>query len=344
MSPILDSLGMWLVTAQLPEQLERAVASASQVTDLPNFDDVDHVVIMGMGGSGIAGDIVHAVAGPMMPVPVVVVKGYPCPPFVTRRSLVIAVSFSGNTEETLEAAAAAESAGAHMIAVTSGGALGHLAHEWGAPVYDLDASIQMPRAAVGAVSVPPLIALGRIGLFPGAEKWIELAVTQLRSRREQLGGPHDPAAAAAAAIGDSIPLVYGGGDLGLVAASRWKNQVNENAKSPAFANGMPELCHNEIAGWATATDLTQRVLSMVSLRHDYEHPQIARRFDYNRRVASPAMAATLEIHAEGDGQLAQLFDLMYFGDQVSIHLAAARGVDPGPIAVLDELKAFLNAG
>lgn len=344
MSTVDDSLGIWQVTRALPEQMEEAVVAARQVTDVPSIDDIDHVVMMGMGGSGIAGDIVRAVAGPMMPVPVVVSKGYPCPGFVNRRSLVVAVSFSGNTEETLEAAAAAEAAGAQMIAVTSGGELGDLAADWGTPVYSLDASIPMPRAAVGAVSVPAMLALDRIGLFPGAEGWIDLAVQQLRARREQLGADGDPAAAAAERIGATIPLVYGGGDLGAVAAGRWKKQVNENAKAPAFTNEMPELCHNEIAGWASASELTAGALSLVNLRHDHEHPQISRRFEYNERVMRDQVSAVVNVHAEGEGQLAQLFDLMYIGDHVSLHLAAARGVDPGPIAVLDDLKAFLSAG
>ena len=339
----LDELGIWSVTRGLPEQLDQAVAAALEVTDLPSLDQIDHVVVMGMGGSGIAGDVVRAVAGPMMPVPVVVSKGYPCPGFVTSRSLVIAVSFSGNTEETLEAAATAEEAGAQMVVVTSGGTLGGLASDWGAPVYDLDSSIPMPRAAVGSVSVPPLIALERIGLFPGAQRWIEFTVEQLIRRRDALD-EDDIAAAAAAMIGDTVPLVYGGGDLGAVAAKRWKNQVNENAKAPAFSNEMPELCHNEIAGWEANRAVSGSALSLVTLRHDHEHPQISRRFDYNAQVTANVVAASVEIAAEGEGQLAQLFDLMYIGDFVSLHLAATRNVDPGPIGVLDDLKSFLSAG
>ena len=128
------------------------------------------------------------------------------------------------------------------------------------------------------------------------------------------------------------------------AAKRWKNQVNENAKAPAFSNEMPELCHNEIAGWEANRAVSGSALSLVTLRHDHEHPQISRRFDYNAQVTANVVAASVEIAAEGEGQLAQLFDLMYIGDFVSLHLAAARSVDPGPISVLDDLKSFLSAG
>ena len=338
-----DTLGIWPATLALPEQIEQAVTAASQVTDLPSPQDIDHVVMMGMGGSGVAGDVVRSVAAPMMPVPVVVSKGYPCPSFVGKRSLVIAVSFSGNTEETLEAVAAAEMAGAQIVVVTSGGELGAVAAEWGVPVYDVDSSIPMPRVGVGAVSVPPLMALERIGLFPGATEWIELAVRQLRTRRDVLDPGGELAVTIADAIADTVPLIYGGGELGGVAAARWKNQVNENAQSPAFHNEMPELCHNELAGWG-ATGSGAEGLSVIQLRHDHEHPQIARRFEYTADVISSAVAGIHEVQAGGVGQLAQLFDLMFIGDQVSLHLAAARDVDPGPIAVLDDLKRFLAPG
>src|SRR5207302_8877847 len=122
------------VTAGLPEQVEAAAAGARGVSDLPTHDDVENVVVIGMGGSGIAGDILLATAAPFMPVPVVVVKGYECPHFVSDGSLVFAVSFSGNTEETLQATTDAAMNGARIVAVTSGGELGKLASGWGAPV------------------------------------------------------------------------------------------------------------------------------------------------------------------------------------------------------------------
>ena len=123
---------------------------------------------------------------------------------------------------------------------------------------------------------------------------------------------------------------------------RWKNQVNENAKAPAFSNRVPELCHNEVAGWGQHGDVTRQVLTLVQLRHDFEHPQVARRFELMSSLDDEVVAAIDEVQAEGDGPLAQLFDLVLFGDFVSLAMADQAGVDPGPIAALDFIKESLR--
>ncbi|MFT7648833.1 MAG: glucose/mannose-6-phosphate isomerase [Candidatus Poriferisodalaceae bacterium] len=338
----LDSLDIWGATRGLAEQVEAAASSAAEVTDLPKIDDIDHVVMMGMGGSGIAGDVVRAVAGPHMPIPVVVEKGYGCPPFVSSRSLVFAVSFSGDTEETLEAAGEAEQAGAHVVCVTSGGQLAELADASGLAVLPVDGSIPQPRAAIGAVSIPPLVALGAIGLWPGAQEWIALAVEQLKRRRDQLAADKNVADRLARHIGRTFPLMYGGADLGQVAALRWKGQVNENTKAPAFANALPELCHNELAGWGQSGDVTRQMLTLINLRHDFEHPQLSRRFEFTNKAVEEVVASIHEVRAEGEGRLAQLLDLTLIGDFVSLYMAAAQDVDPGPIPILNDLKAYLK--
>jgi glucose/mannose-6-phosphate isomerase len=330
-----DSLGLWAAVRSMPDQLEVAVDLARSVDHAPRGDEVDHIVFMGVGSSGFAGDVVRAVAGPMMPVPVVLSKGYECPLFVNPRSLVFAVSVSGNTEETIEAASSAEAAGAQMVAITGGGALGKLADGWGAAVYGIDKSIPTPRSAIGAICVPALVALEEAGLFRGAEQWISLAVAQMRDRLAE----GDAANAIARRIGRTFPLVYGAGDLGSAAATRWKSQINENAKTPAFANTVPELCHNELAGWGQHGDVTRQVLTLLTLRHDFEHPQATRKFDFIEQSLDEVVSERIEIRAKGEGQLAQLFDLVTVGDLVSLHLAEAEDVDPGPVPVIDEMRA-----
>ena len=295
-----------------------------------------------MGGSGLAGDVMVAVAGPFVPVPIAVVKSYDLPDFVGRGSLVFAISFSGNTEETVEAAGEAVNAGASLVAVTGGGELARLADDWGAPVVPVPSSIPQPRAALGAMAVPPLIVLEDIGLFPGAAEWVRLAVDQLKRRRDQLVAPGGPAEEVARRIGRTIPLVHGAQALGAAAALRWKTQVNENAKTPAFAAVYPELCHNEVVGWGQNGDVTRQVFSLVNLRHDGEHPQLARRFAFVSDVLREVVADIIEVRAQGEGDLAQLLDLMLVGDFVSLHMAAREGIDPGPVPVLEDLKAHLN--
>lgn len=339
---VLDTQGMFEITAGLPEQVVAAAAAAEGLGGLPDRAYVENIVVLGMGGSGIVGDVLVAVAGPFLPVPVTVAKSYAAPDFVGRGSLVFVVSFSGDTEETVEAASEAYEAGANLVVVTSGGELGHMAEEWEAPMVAVPAEIPQPRAALGAMAVPPLVVLAEMGLYPGAEEWLRLAVDQLRRRRDRLVRPHSVAAEVAERIGRTIPLIHGAQSLGAAAAGRWRAQINENAKTPAFSSVYPELCHNEVAGWGQLGDVTRQVVSLVNLRHDAEHPQVVRRFELVDELLAEVVAGIVEIRAEGEGDLAQLFDLVIVGDFVSLHLAAAAGVDPGPVPALTDLKRRLQ--
>ena len=287
------------------------------------------MVVLGMGTSGTAGDVLVATAAPFMPVPVTVVRGYEPPDSVGTGSLVFAISFSGDTEETLEAAAGAYEAGASLIVVAGGGALVDLAGEWDVPVVPVPADIPQAGAALGAMAIPPLVLLEEIGLFPGADQWVGQAVDQLRIRRDELVRPGNAAEELARRIGRTIPLIHSAGDLGAAAALRWKSQVNVNAKSPAFWNVYPELCHDEVAGWGQHGDATRQLITLVNLRHDAEHPQVSRRFDLVVDVLNEVVADVLEVRASGEGDLAQLFDLALVGDFVSLFLAGHEGIDPG---------------
>ncbi len=337
----LDSLGMFGAAHGLADQIGTAAAQAAGVAGLPGRDGITAALVLGMGGSGIGGDVAAAVASSSATVPVMVSKHYECPGWVGPETLVLASSFSGNTEETVCAASKAADRGARIIVMASGGALAELAGEWEAPLIRFDESIPMPRAGIGAVSVTPLVVLERMGLVEGITEQIDSTVTQLRRRSEQLTGNDNPAALMARRIGRTMALVYGGGPLGEVAAWRWKGQFNENPKTPAFANRLPELTHNEVAGWAVNGDVTRQVFTMVMLRHDFEHPQVGRRFRLVSDLCDEVVADVLEVTAKGEGPLAQFMDLTLFGDLVTLHLAADLGVDPGPVPVLDDIKSRL---
>ncbi|HET9732563.1 MAG TPA: bifunctional phosphoglucose/phosphomannose isomerase [Acidimicrobiales bacterium] len=339
----IDTQHMFDATAGLPEQVAAAALAGRGIGDLPRKDMVENVVVLGMGGSGIAGDVLLAVAAPFMAVPVVVVKGYSPPAFVGEGSLVFAVSFSGDTEETLEAATESAMQGATVVAVTSGGELARRAAGWGARIVEVPASIPQPRAAIGAMAVPPLVVLESIGLFPGAGQWVDFAVSQLARRRDSLVDPGNEAEELARRIGRTIPLVYSSGAVGTAAAQRWKTQINENANSPAFWNVQPELCHNELQGWGQHGDVTRQVLTVVNLRHDAEHPQVMRRFDLVTDQLREVVSGVEEVRAEGEGELAQLLDLVLFGDFLSLYLAGQEGLDPGPVPALAELKSSLSS-
>ncbi len=325
----------------LPDQVEHAVRASRGLEGLPTRERVEHVVVIGMGAAGIAGDILQATAGPFMPVPVTVVKSYELPAFVGEGSLVFAISASGNTEETIEAATEAAVQGAKVVAITRGGRLGELAGSWGAPVVHVPRNVPS-RAAIGALATPAIAILEEVGLFVGATQWIDLAVEQLRARSAELTKTGNVAERIASAVTGKLAIVHGGGSIGAAAAKRWKAQLNTNARVPAFWAAQPELSHNDVMGWDGATPELISQVVVVSLRHDDEHPQVTRRFELTHEHLAPFVAGIEEVRAEGDGALAQLLDLVMIGDVASILVANRSGVDTSATTFVSTLKNALR--
>jgi glucose/mannose-6-phosphate isomerase len=342
-----DSLDFGLGLCGLPEQLAAAHERAGSIERalLPDAADIDNIVVLGMGGSGIAGDVVQAVGTATLPVPLTVLKHYRTPAFVGPRTLAFAVSYSGDTEETLEMARGALGAGATLIAVSSGGALADLAQERGALHIPCPDDIPLPRLALGALVAPLVVVLFRMGMMPEAHAALTKAQEQLQRRRDECRPDaevgRNPARELARKIDRTIPIVYGAGGLGGVAAMRWKCSINENAKAPAYWNVFPELDHNELCGWGQHGDVTRQIFTLVELHHGLEHSQLERRVTATREMIEEALCQVLTVTAMGEGRLAQLLDLMYLGDWTSYYLALANDVDPGPIDAIAQLKSRL---
>mgnify|MGYP006278306935 CR=1 FL=1 len=335
---VLDSLGMFDAAAATPEHMRMARdAALARVADvaLPAHDRIENVVVLGMGASGTAGEVVREVAGPLMSVPVIVHHGYGVPNFVDAGSLVLAVSISGRTDETVEAAEHALDDGARVVTFGHGGPLADLAARRGSAHIDATPAMPAPRCGVGAVVMPLLTVLEAVDLYPGAREWIDAAIAQSMRRREQLITPDNIASRLASRLRGSFPLVYGANGPGRVGARHWKGQCNANAKIPAFCSSAPELFHDEVAGWGQHGDITRQVLRSVVLRHDDEHPAVAMALDLATEQLVEFVGSVDEVRAEGDGILAQLLDLLFIGDLVSLHLAADADLDPGPVPAVD---------
>jgi glucose/mannose-6-phosphate isomerase len=343
-----DSLGFGEGLCALPEQLAAAHEVAGKVpgSALPDASAFDRIVTLGMGGSGIAGNVVQAVGTATLPVPLTVLKHYRTPAFVDQRTLAFALSYSGDTEETVEMAQGALAAGATLIAISRGGELARVAEEAGSLHIACPDDILMPRLALGALVAPLLVVLFRMGMLPEAHAGLLRAQQQLAHRREQckpsVEGERNPARELARKIGRTIPIVYGSGGLGAVAAMRWKQSVNENAKAPAFWNEYPELDHNEVCGWGQHGDVTRQLFTLVELRHGLEHPRLEQRAAATRELIEEALVQILAVEAEGEGRLAQVLDLIYVGDWTSYYLALDNDVDPGPIDAIMQLKSTLG--
>lgn len=328
----IDSLGLREQLFALPEQMLAASRRLELTGELPDHDDVANILLLGTGAAGWVCDLLAAVAGPFMPVPVVVHKGFEPPSFVDRSTLVIAISASGASPEAVASATTSVAAGGRLLAVTSGGPLGALADAEAAPTVFLPAATEpIPtRARIGALAVPVLRSLEQMGLFPGATDWIAAAVAQLEARRTELSTDDNPAAALARSLAGTMPLVYGGGAAGTVAAARWKVQLNQSAKTPAWTGSLPDVVHGEIAGWGQHGDITRQVLSLVLLRHDEEPPELAEQFAAVEQWTEEVVTGIHTVQAAGEGALAQILDLGFFGDVVALELAERAGIDPGP--------------
>ncbi len=330
----LDTLGLAEAVHGLADQLERATADlAGGIGALPDHEDVQNVLFLAAGEGLLAARAVVAVAAPESAVPLVAVHGDELPGFVSEGTLIIAV---GDRDEIVEMATEAVHAGASLLAISRGGALSDLASGIAAPVVSPDVD---DRYALGALVAPIAVALAEVGLYATAHADIGAAVVQLRARRAAAGTAADGTDTLVRRIGGTFPLVYGSGAIGDVAAARWKWACNTAAKIPAFANSVGDLAFGEIAGWGQHGDITRQVLTLVELRHEFEHPSGEARFSSISDQMAEIVASWHEVMAEGEGALAQLLDLCYVGDVVALKIAARSGVDPGPVPAVDQMLA-----
>jgi glucose/mannose-6-phosphate isomerase len=336
-----DPAGMLDEVASAGDQARsalRVVQASSLVGPKPEV-----VVVAGMGGSGVAGDVVAALAFGSSPVPVLAVKGDRLPAFVGHGTLLIAVSFSGNTAETLSAVEQGLAAGARVVAVASGGALAELARGRGSPLVAVEAPPgRMPRAALWSLLVPVCSAAEAAGVLPPLRDQVLAAADALDAEAAALGPavPTDanPAKQAALRLRDRLPVVWGSGRLGAVAATRLRTECNENAKVSVVSAALPEANHNDVMGLEGGLG-PGRALAL--LRDEAgEHPRDG------LRIAAALEALGVDdpvVRRAGQGDpLVRLARLTAFTDFTATYLAVARGVDPTPIRTLDRIKAALS--
>ncbi len=320
---------MLQAVAQFPEQCRQGWQLASTVDD-SRLRGFSRVVVLGMGGSGVVGDLLAR----FVEVETMAMHGYTLPPWIGPESLVVAVSYSGDTEETLAAFEQARKRTARLLVVSSGGRLGQLCTEQRIPWVKIPRGLQ-PRAALGYLLFPLLGLMERWGLLRGR---LAPALQVVERMSGELAPPHEGnrAQQLALELQGKVPLVYGAEATAPV-AFRWKTQINENAKQPAFWAELPELCHNEIVGWELAGRiLPQGVVVFLSTQAD--HPRVALRRQILEDLLRTRALPFVEVQGQGDEALSQALSLLYLGDWVSVYLALLNGVDPTPVQVIQELK------
>lgn len=299
------------------------------------------LVVCGMGGSAIGADLVLACL-PDLPVPSAVVRGYELPQWAGPETLVVVVSYSGETEEALACAGQARTRGCAPVCVSSGGSLAAYAEAEGLPLVLVGGGGQ-PRAAVGLLSMPLLATLEASGLAHEHAGDVAAAAAQLEADNAILGPEcpeqDNPAKSLARKLEQRLVVVYGAGPTTPV-ARRWKGQVNENAKAPAFFNELPELDHNEIMGWTSLPHVTSSTLALF-LTDESAGERLSRRAALTARQYEGLGVETELVSARGSSRLARLFSLVQLGDYASCYLALLYGVDPTPVDAIQAFKARL---
>lgn len=317
-----------------PAQLRTALQIAADSKLTKSDKQFTHVVIAGMGGSGIGANLVQALTADIITVPIYISKAYDLPAFVGPNTLFLACSYSGTTEETIAAAKVAQSKGATITGITSGGTVGALGAEHGWDIVNIPGHDKSPRASIGYAYVQILNVLAFHGLTSSnlaAE--IAAAADLLDAENASV---HEGAAAMAKDMKDKFVILYSDSKLESVVI-RTQQQIAENSKQLAHCNVFPEMNHNELVGWAYPKHLWPTTYTLM-LRSSFDNPRTSKRMDICLDIFKGISGQVVELHAKGKTFAEQAIYLIYFLDWVSFYLAEENGVDPFPVDIITFLK------
>jgi len=336
-----DPAGMLGDVLAQPLQLGDALwrvqsAGIPRARDLPGG-----VVVCGMGGSAIGGELAAAAIGDRATRPLRTVRGYALPPWAAGDALVLCASHSGDTEETLACFEAAGIAGSVRVALTTGGRLAEAARAEDVPVIGVPSGMQ-PRAAVIYMTIAALECAALYDAAPALHTEIDAAGPQLTELAAEWGPDSPPDSEAkrlARTLQGTVPVVHGAGPT-VAVARRWKSQLNENAESAAFLAQLPEADHNEICGWERGRSAAP--LSAVFLENDDQHPRVRQRIELTAQQVEATGAPVARVSGRGDTPLERVLSLVLLGDLVSVYLAVLDGIDPTPVEAIERFKAALQ--
>jgi len=337
-----DKLGMLDHLHGFPEQCQKAWEKVLKFELPREYTKISNVVILGMGGSAIGGDIVRRLALAESKVPVFVHRDYGLPVFVDASTLVIASSYSGNTEETLSAFTKALGTRSKKLVITSGGKLKDLAEKQGIPTFVIDYRAP-PRAAFPHSFVPLVGIFQKLGLFADKSADLQEAMDILKKLSRDLIETRpltsNPTKQLAAQLRGRVAVIYGAEILSEV-AQRWKTEFNENSKTWAFFESFPELNHNAVVGYEFPVEVKERIVVLL-LRSSSLRPRNLLRYEVTAKLLAKAGIAYEFVEARGKSALAQVMSLVLQGDYASFYLSMLNEVDPTSTDAINSVKQYL---
>lgn len=337
----LDSKDMWARLLGFPAQWDRAVEMSRELTLDIDSGRVRNICIAGLGGSAIGGELIRAYSYRSCQWPVQLVRHYDIPRWVGEQTLFIICSFSGNTEEALAAAEQARMQGAQLVALTSGGELMVRATREDFDYLKLPGGMPS-RAALGYMFVPLFRIFQRLGLIDESKDVLAETSDLLHQQAQLFRNTDDnEALTLARSLMDTLPVIYSDGTTMAPVNLRWRNQIEENAKTLAYGHTLPEMNHNEIVGWERIVHLTGR-LSVIMLRDREDHPKVQQRMQIVEELIADQTASINVLRTRGESRLTRMFSLVQLGDWTSFYFAMLNGVDPTPVTKIDLLKRRLS--
>lgn len=334
-----DRSGMLSVVGRMPEMISQAERFSAGVA-LPKLKKISQVMALGMGGSAIAGDVAADLFLRKARVPILTNRSYSLPEFAGPEALIFALSYSGETEETLSAVKEAERRGAMIVCVTSGGKLKEIAVNKKYPLFLIPTGYQ-PRAALPYLLVPLTICLEKMGMAGPVSEGIKESILLLQKLREEYGpvkpARSNPVKQLARKLVGKIPLIFGSVGTTGSAALRLKTQFNENSKATAVLSLLPELNHNEIVN-LSVLKREENPFVWIVFRDEGDSERVKKRIEITKSLIGHQLGGANEIISQGKSQLARILSLIFFGDYLSVYLALLRGIDPTPVEVITRLK------
>ena len=339
----IDTDNMHQSIYEFSDHLVKALEIGKAIALKNQYSDIHNVVVAGMGGSAIGGDVAKLLCKNELKVPMVVSRNYTLPGWVNENTLVICSSYSGNTEETLAAFEHARVKGAQIVGISTGGTLSEKMAEFELDLVTIPGGLQ-PRAALAFSLVPMLFLMKQTGLI-GSETMDQLpgAASFIASIRDGYGkqSENNPTYSLAQRIYKTIPVIYGETDAAGTLAVRFKGQLNENAKMLAYCNELPEMNHNEIVGFKNNQDILNHI-SIIWLKDEKDHPRTAVRQESSQEIIDDLCANHEVVSAVGDSVATRFLHLIHYGDWVSYWCAILHQTDPTPVKKIDRLKAILS--
>ena len=339
----IDKSGMLDTIVQFPEQIKETIDIVNS-TELKGFFKIDNIIISGMGGSAISGDIVKTLFRDRTDIPIFVNREYDLPKWANKNTLVISQSYSGDTEETLSTFKYTSQKKCKIIGISSGGKLQNYCEKRNITHIKIPSGFQ-PRAATAyllfsLILVLKKIILSKIDIESEIEETIALTDDFRNNNNKTVSEKDNLSKQIANTIFNTIPQVYGWGIYTPI-ARRWCNQFNENSKIIARYDIVPECNHNDIVGWSSNSEVSKKFTCILFRDKKNESIYMSKRLDFMRDLFEDVAANIIEVQVKGKRRLAKMMYAMYLGDFVSCYLAVLRKIDPTPVDVIVELKRIL---